>query len=270
MNLHRIAQIPLVDKRGVVVGLELLIDLFKSPKKVQTPVVIFAGGYGKRLRPLTAQTPKPMLEIGGRPLLELLLSRLATQGFYDFYLAVHYKSEVIREHIGDGSRLGICVHYVEEPEPLGTVGAIRMIMDKFKEPVLIINGDLLTSVNFHHLLEFHRLGGQPLTIALKSFSYQIPYGVVKLEGKNVVDIEEKPSQSSFISTGMYVINPELFNLIPGETQADMPDLIRSVIAKGHRVAGFPIHEYWADIGNQQDYEEADHNFKEHFRKDEKA
>ncbi len=264
MTVQRIAQIPLVDEQKHVVGLELLTDIVSSPKKISTPVLIFAGGFGKRLQPLTENTPKPMLPVGGRPLLEHIVTRLASQGFHKFYLAVHYKEDVIRQNFGDGSRLGIQIEYIHETQPLGTVGAARLIADKIKEPVLLLNGDLLTAVNFLHLMKFHQTGKQPLTIGLKSYSYQVPYGVVRLNGDAIVDLQEKPSQTSFICAGIQVIDPALLALIPEGQPFDMPDLIRTAIAKGHRVVGFPIHEYWVDIGSRRDYERADSNFNEQF------
>jgi dTDP-glucose pyrophosphorylase/predicted transcriptional regulator len=257
MNLHHVAQIPLLDEQGIVIGLELMADLVKKSEKITNPAFILAGGFGRRLQPLTSTVPKPMLPIGGKPLLELIIERLAAQGFQSCYLAVHYLEDVIRKCIGDGARFGIEIHYVQESEPMGTIGALRLIAKEIRESIVVVNGDLFTSLNLQHLLKFHQMGGQHMTLALRHYSHQVPYGVVKLQGETVVAIEEKPLQSNFVSAGMAVIDLKPLSLIPPHGPFDMPDFIRSALANGYKVAGFPIHETWVDIGTPEEYERAD-------------
>lgn len=260
MQRHSVQQIPLMDKGQIVRGVELVSNLLKARVVRTNPVVIFAGGFGRRLQPMTLKTPKPMLPVGGRPLLEQNIRRMAAQGFDNFFISVFYRQEVIRRILGDGKGLGVRIRYVDEPIPMGTAGSLRLMGDYLGETFLAINGDVLTSVNFDHMMEYHRTGGQRMTVAIKEHSVQIPYGVIRLEGEEVISLEEKPLHTSFVNAGMYVIEPGLLRFIPKKGSCDMPDLIRSVIAAGNVVKGFPVHEYWVDIGTPRDYSKANQTF----------
>jgi dTDP-glucose pyrophosphorylase len=264
MRHREIGQLPLVDDQGRVVGLELLGDLIAQPGVKDSPVLILAGGLGTRLRPLTADTPKPLLTVGNRPLLEVLIEQIAGYGFRNFFLAVNYRAEQVEASLKDGRRLGVSIRYLRETKPLGTAGAIRLARPDLTLPFLVVNGDLLTKANFDHLLAHHVSEGCDLTVAIKEYTQRIPYGVVRLEGGIVVAMEEKPVQACFVNAGMYVLDPGVTSLVPEQGSFDMPDLIRTVLDRGGRVGGFPILEYWLDIGAHEDYERANGEYHQHF------
>jgi dTDP-glucose pyrophosphorylase len=265
MLRHRdLEHLPIVDERGCVAGVELLGDLIGTPPVKDNPIVILAGGLGKRLQPLTADTPKPLLAVGKRPLLELLIERIAEYGFRNFLVSVNYLADRIEACLGDGQRLGVSIRYLRESEPLGTAGPLRLAKDALSLPFLVINGDLLTKANFDHLLGHHIRAGCDLTVAIKEYAHRIPYGVVRLDGGFVVAMEEKPLHSCFINDGMYVLAPEVVDLVPPTGRFDMPELIRTVMGQGGRVGGFPIQEYWMDIGAHEDYQRANGEYDQHF------
>jgi NDP-sugar pyrophosphorylase family protein len=185
------------------------------------------------------------------------LERAAAQGFREFYLAVHYLEEVIRRHIGDGSGGGVKVRYVQEPTPLGTAGALRSLAGELKEDALVMNGDLLTDISLPHLLKSHGESGRLLTVAVKQQSYEVPYGVVRMEGDAVTGLEEKPVKTHFINAGVYAVSPAAIGLIPPAGPFGMTDLIRAALTAGKGVGAFPVHEYWLDIGRPEDYARAD-------------
>jgi dTDP-glucose pyrophosphorylase len=262
MKLHQVSQIPLVDAQGRVIGIEILSELLEGPKIKQNPVVIFAGGLGKRLYPLTAETPKPMLPVGGRPVLEHIIQRLAVHGFVNIYLALHYKGEQIEQQLGDGKSLGVNISYVREPEPLGTVGALRLIKSELKMDFLVLNADLLTAVNFEHFMEHHIGTKNELTVGVKEFATQLPYGVVKLQGTSIMALNEKPVETHLVSVGIYGMNPSVLSLIPPKGPYDMPSLITASIKRKRKVAAFLINDYWLDIGTKSDYEKAQRDIQE--------
>lgn len=256
MRHHHVSQIPIVDAEGRVVGLQTMAGLVEAPPPTPTPVVILAGGFGRRLQPLTNHIPKPMLDVGGRPLLERLLQRLAAQGFRNVHLLVHYREDQIRERLGDGRQWGLDLRYVHEPQPLGTAGGLRLLPADLAGPLLVVNGDIMTAVNFRRLLSFHEAGGQKATVAVRQYAQEIPFGVVRLEGEKMVAFDEKPTETRLINAGMYVLDASLRSFLPPEGYFNMPDLIRSAMASGLRVAGFLVHEYWLDIGQPDDYRRA--------------
>lgn len=264
MQHWQVAQLPLVDEEGRIVGLEVLRDLLGTPTTRENPVFIPAGGLGVRLRPLTADTPKPLLTVGGRPLLEILIEEIAAYGFYNFVLAVNYRADQIERLLGDGSRLAVNIRYVREDEPLGTAGALRLARSELTAPFLIVNGDLLTKVNFEHLFEYHASGGYDLTLAIKQYAHKIPYGMVRVDQDLVVAIEEKPVHTCFVNAGIYVLNPPVAALVPKEGPYDMPDLIRALLDGGGRVGAFPVQEYWLDIGSHADYHRAHRDYPDQF------
>ena len=262
---HRdLEHLPIVDEQGRVVGLELLGDLIGQPPVKENPIVILAGGQGTRLRPLTADTPKPLLAVGNRPVLEVLIQRIAEYGFKNFLVSVNYLADRIEACLSDGGRLGVAIRYVRESEPLGTAGPIRLAKEDLTLPFLVVNGDLLTKANFDHLLAHHITRGCDLTVGIKEYAQRIPYGVVRLEGGHVVAMEEKPLHSCFINAGMYVLDPGVISLIPERGRFDMPDLIRTLLDRGGRVVGFPVQEYWLDIGEHEDYRRANGEYPLHF------
>jgi dTDP-glucose pyrophosphorylase/CBS domain-containing protein len=254
MNAHTLRHIPLVDATGRVVDVALLSDLVKEHELSLTAVVM-AGGYGTRLYPLTERLPKPMLPVGGRPLLELIIEQLCQAGIRRVNLATHYQGKIIAQHFGDGRDFGVEISYVKEDQPLGTAGALGLL-DTSAEPVLVINGDILTRLDFRAMLNFHREHQADMTVAVGQYEFQVPYGVIETSGVTVTGISEKPVVRHFINAGIYLLHPEVCRFVPNDQPYDMPELISRLVAEGCRVVSFPVREYWLDIGQIEDYEKA--------------
>lgn len=255
MRRHQIRHLPLVDEGGAVVDLALLDDLISGSPPGLTAVVM-AGGFGKRLRPLTEDLPKPMLPLGGRPLMERLIEQLRAAEIHRVHVTTHYKGERIVEHFGDGASFGVEINYVQESQPLGTAGALSLLPEQ-DEPLLVINGDILTRVDFAALFAFHGEHQADLTVGVREIQSQVPYGVVELDGVEITRVVEKPTQRYFISAGIYLLAPRALRAIPRDGRRfDMPDLINLLIGQGCRVVSFPIREYWLDIGHMEHYAQA--------------
>jgi dTDP-glucose pyrophosphorylase len=254
MNELGIRQIPLVDEAGRVVDVVLLADL---AKEYESPLraVVMAGGFGTRLRPLTEELPKPMLPLGSRPLLELIVEQLRDAGIKQVNVATHYKGEIISDHFKDGQEFGVDIRYVKEDQPLGTVGALSLL-EETDEPLLVMNGDILTRIDFRSMLSFHREHKSELTIAVKQYEFDVPYGVVLTDGVSVKGISEKPVVRQFINAGIYLLNPSVKRLIPNGQHYDIPDLIQALLTQNRSVVCFPIREYWLDIGKADHYDQA--------------
>lgn len=249
-------QIPVVDGDNRVVGLETLHSLMER-RTLRNPVFLMAGGFGTRLRPLTDKCPKPLLKVGDKPILELILESLVNAGFYRFFISTHYLPEMIQDHFGDGSEWGVNIEYVHEEEPLGTGGALGLLpKDKMDLPLLMMNGDLLTTVNYRGLLDFHEEHGSVATMCVREYEHQIPYGVVQTDGTYIRSMEEKPVQKCFINAGIYVVSPELVKEVNPGKRIDMPTLLEQQMASGRKVSMFPVHEYWLDIGKMDDFHRA--------------
>jgi dTDP-glucose pyrophosphorylase len=256
MESTRLLQLPVVDPSGRVVGLETLHELLDK-KRVDNPVFLMAGGFGKRLHPLTQDCPKPMLKVGNKPILELILQSFADAGFHRFYISTHYLPDTIVNHFGDGSKWNVSIQYVHEDEPLGTGGALGLLpAGEIQLPMVLMNGDLLTRVDYRSLLEFHQRHQGAATLCVREYESQVPYGVVQSEGHRITQIVEKPVQRYFISAGIYILSPELVRRVrPGEP-IDMPTLLEQEIGAGRDVNMFPVHEYWLDIGRMDDFRRA--------------
>ena len=247
----RLKQVPVVDEQNHVVDIWFADD--KEIKKHTNKVVLMAGGLGTRLRPLTEHTPKPMLPIGGKPILELIIEHFKKHGFYDFIIAVNYKKEAIQNYFQDGSAFDVSIEYIEEQKRLGTAGALSLIEQSIEEPFFVMNGDILTNFNCEAMLQQHLEQEAFATMAVREYEYQIPYGVVETEGTRLVNISEKPTHSYFVNAGIYILSPELLSKIPVDTFYDMPTLF-SDIKRGEVVQVYPIQEYWLDIGHLDEYE----------------
>lgn len=253
--------IPVVDAKGRLLELENIFEFSSIPQRYPNTVVLMAGGEGKRLRPLTARTPKPMLKLGGKPLLEHLIEQLSQSGFVRFIVTVNYLAGKIRSHFGDGSRWGVQIEYVQEPKPLGTAGALGLIKKRFEHPVLVMNGDVLTKANFAALLDFHKAEKGLATVCVKKHEIEVPYGVVRLDGRKLDGFAEKPTHRFLINAGIYVLDPKALPLIPRGKRCDMPELLERVRAKRKDgVACFPIEEYWLDIGGLSEFQRANSEF----------
>jgi dTDP-glucose pyrophosphorylase/CBS domain-containing protein len=250
MQQEMLHQIPVLDDAGKVVNLFLLEDLIK-PGELPNSVVIMAGGEGKRLLPLTQNRPKPMLQVAGKPLLEIIFKQCLDAGFEHFYFTVGYLKEQIQSHFQDGSAWGACIHYLEEEKPLGTAGGLSLLPQRPDHPFLLINGDVLSRVNYTHLLRFHADHQAAATLCVREHRTQIPYGVVRVHDVKVVALEEKPVMTHYVNAGIYFLNPDVLDFVPKDTFLDMPQLLETVAGNGKTVNAFPIHEYWLDIGHPE-------------------
>jgi len=261
MERFHIRHVPVLDAAdGQVVGVALQ-SRFMRRETMPIQAVIMAGGLGMRLRPLTESIPKPMLAVAGRPLMEHIVASLSDVGIRNVNVTTHYLPEKITEHFGDGSRFNVDMHYVQENEPRGTAGALRRMETQGDTPILVINGDILTRVDFRQMLKFHTENKAAFTVGVHRYEFQVPYGVLDVEGARVTGLREKPRQNMLINAGVYLLEPRVISLIPPDRRFDMTDLIEMLIASGETVAGFPIHEYWSDIGRMEDYFKAQYEVK---------
>ncbi len=246
-----IRQIPLLDDQDRVVNVltyrEIDLNVIDDLE-----AVIMAGGFGKRLMPLTKNKPKPMLEVGSKPLLERILLGLKEYGVTKIHITTFYKRESIQEYFGDGSAIGVDINYIEENQPMGTAGALSWL-DIASKDLLVVNGDIMTDVDFASMVEFHKDSVASMTVGVKDHQYTVPFGVVRMDNGIVLSVEEKPTFHHFVNAGIYVISRTSLNQIPNDKHYDMTDLISALIIEGDRVVGFPIHEYWMDIGEMDNY-----------------
>ena len=255
MQAGGVRQVPLLDGDGRVCDLAVMHNLLKQTELPVTGVIM-AGGYGKRLMPLTATVPKPMLPVNGRPLLEHMLDKLRQAGIRSVNVTTHYLSDSIVQHFKDGSGFGVQLNYVQETEPLGTAGALAK-MPAGADPLLVLNGDILTGVDVRAMLDFHTEHGANLTVGVRQYDIEVPFGVVETDGVKVTKITEKPVLRHFINAGIYMIDRALCRFVPVDCHFDMPDLIAAVIQSGGLVISFPVCEYWLDIGRIEQYQRAD-------------
>lgn len=260
----KIHQIPIVDEHNCVVGLKEIEELVK-PNLKPNKVVLMVGGLGTRLHPLTQDTPKPLLNVGNKPILQTIIERFADYGFTNIVMCVNYKANMIQDYFGDGTRFGINIEYVLEEERMGTAGALGLLKEKPAEPFIVMNGDLLTSVNFDNLLDYHLANNAVATMCVREYDFQVPYGVVDLDGNKVNSIIEKPVHKFFVSAGIYMLSPQVIELIPSSQFYDMPTLFEKIINTQQHAVSFPIHEYWLDIGRMNEYEQANREYDGVFR-----
>jgi dTDP-glucose pyrophosphorylase len=256
---HRILHIPLLDDDGRVAGLATL-DEFVPSSFAPPRAVIMAGGAGTRLRPLTDDTPKPMLPIGDRPLMEIMVEQLKQAGIKRIDVTAHHKLGKIVDHFGDGGAFGVEMGYVTEDQPLGTAGGLGLMAPP-TETTLVINGDILTHVDFRAMHAYHHEHRAELTIAVGQYDLQVPYGVVECDGAAVQRLTEKPRMRFFVNAGIYLLEPSVYALIPRGRRCDMTELIEALIAQQRVVVSFPIREYWLDIGQPADYQAAQEHAK---------
>ncbi len=223
--------------------------------------IVLAGGLGTRLRPLTFAIPKPLIPVGERPILEILIENLKGHGVTDIYLAVGYRAELIHLYFQDGQRFGVNIHYSQEEKRLGTAGPLRLIRERFKisQPVLVMNSDIITKLNFEDFYQSHLTEDAVLTVGIREHEYVVPYGVVEMNERQVCSIEERPILSFNISCGIYVVNPTILDLVPESQFFDMPDLIRGAIKGGYKTQAYKIREQWVAIESLGDLtEESSH------------
>jgi dTDP-glucose pyrophosphorylase/CBS domain-containing protein len=247
-------QLPILDEQGRVIDLIIRSDLI-AEKGLDVSVVIMAGGLSKRLRPLTEDLPKPMLPVGDRPLLEHLIKNLHQIGIEQVNVTTHYLSEKITKYFGSGEDWGVKINYLSEDQPLGTAGALTLIPES-NQPILVINGDILTLLDYRAMLAYHKRQNADMTVAVRQYGLRIPYGVLECDESRVVNVREKPDFNFLVNAGIYLLQPGVLKYIPGGQQFNMTDLIETLVGEGIAVYSFPIVEYWMDIGQMEDYEQA--------------
>lgn len=259
----KLHQIPIVDKSGKIVGIQVIEELIKPIEKTNK-VVLMVGGLGTRLRPLTENTPKPMLKVGNKPILQTIVEKFLEYGYTRIVMCVNYKSHVIQDYFGDGSEFGVSIEYVLEDQRMGTAGALSLLTEKPTEPFFVMNGDLLTNVNFEHLHNFHMSNSAMGTMCVREYDFQVPYGVVNVEDNQILSIEEKPVQKFFVSAGIYMLSPEVLKYIPQNQFYDMPTLFDKFLIENKNAISFPLREYWMDIGRIEEYKKANDEYDEVF------
>jgi dTDP-glucose pyrophosphorylase len=256
--------LPVVNSYGGILGLVGWDEVLTPQAPVDCWVVLMAGGLGTRLRPLTETTPKPMLPIGGKPILETIIEGFVTQGFRRFFISVNYRAETVKDHFQDGSRWGVDIHYLEEREQRGTGGALTLLPELPIGPLIIMNGDVLTKVNYRSLLDFHAEHKAVATMCVREYQFQVPFGVVTLENHRIAAIDEKPMHRFLVNAGIYVLDPQAMAHIPASGHYDMPTLFEALLSENLPTAAFPIREYWLDVGRHGDLEKANWDYESIF------
>lgn len=251
MRVNKIHQLPVVDGSRKVIGLHVWDELV-SPKLLDNTMVIMAGGLGKRLRPYTEDCPKPMLLVGGKPILEHIIERARSLGFRRFILSINYLGHLIEEYFGSGERWQISIDYLREQSPLGTAGALSLLDPRPNVPFLVTNGDVLTDVNYADMLNFHIHHRATATMAVRQHEWQHPFGVVHTEGLKIVGFEEKPIHRTYVNAGIYVVEPEIIDYLAVGGCCDMPTLFERVQTENKNTLAYPMHEPWLDVGRPSD------------------
>jgi dTDP-glucose pyrophosphorylase len=270
MKSKNVLTIPIVTTTNEFVEMIHLRDL-KNIKSELLPkisnydfAIIMAGGEGNRLKPITNMIPKPMVEIGGMPLLERQIIALAEAGIKRIYISVNYLANLIEDYFKDGKRYDTEIIYLKEVEKMGTAGALTLIEQIPQKPVLLINGDVFTNSNFNSLLEYHLQSEADFTVATTNYTIEIPYGVIHLDNQEVKSIEEKPTQIFLCNAGIYCLSSHAFRLISDHKLTNITELFNILISKSYKIAAFPIHEYWIDIGTPEDLDKAREFYKNKF------
>lgn len=264
MRESTLRHVPVVDEKGRIHAVWTLQDLAQA-SVVSNPVVLMAGGMGKRLGKLTEDCPKPLLKVGGKPILETIIETFSDAGMQNFWLSINYRAEMIQNHFGNGEKWGVSIQYLKEEKPLGTAGALSLLPALPDEPVIVMNGDILTKLSPQALLEAHAKGKGSATMVVKTYEMQVPYGVIQQdENKKITAIEEKPVERFFVSAGIYALSPSALRHIPNNEYLDMPDLFKLLMAKNEQPQCLELADYWIDIGHIADFQRANSEFKQYF------
>jgi dTDP-glucose pyrophosphorylase len=251
----KLYQVPLVNDEGKLIGLHLWEELAAN-KERSNLMIIMAGGKGTRLLPKTSRIPKPMLPIGGKPILEHIVNRAKKEGFYRFVFAIHHLGEVIEEYFGDGKSLDVKINYLREEIPLSTAGSLSLFETIPTEPFIVTNGDVLSEIRYGDMLDFHIQQDACGTMAVQVHEFQNPFGVVQTEGFEITGYEEKPTFSSLINAGVYVLDPKALSVLVPSQPCTMPSLFEKLKTQGLRTIVYPVHELWTDIGRHEDLQRA--------------
>jgi len=258
MKANSLHQCPVVDSKNKVIRVDYL-ENFNLKLNRDNWIVIMAGGLGKRLHPLTEDIPKPLVEVKGKPMLETIILELKKHGFRNIYLTVNHKFKMIEEYFGDGSQYGVNIKYVREKKRLGTAGSLSLLEELPKLPLIVMNCDLVTNINYSGLLNFHQSHNSVATMCVKEYDFEIPYGVAKIEHGLIVGLEEKPSHRCYINAGIYVLNPEIIKLVPKNKYYDMTQFFENIIMDNISPSAFPVLEEWIDVGSLKDWKQANFN-----------
>lgn len=245
-----ILHLPLVDAQGRVRGLATVNELIGGAPPLRA--LVMAGGKGTRLHPLTMNTPKPMLRVGDKPLMEIIMGQLRGAGIKNVHVSTHHRADKITKHFGDGREFGLNMSYIKEELPLGTAGALGMLED-VEETTLVMNGDVLTEIDFRAMLRYHREMRADLTMAVRQYDIKVPYGIIECEGPFVTKLTEKPTIELFVNAGIYLLEPSVRRIFARGERHDMTEIIDALLAAKRPVASFPVREYWLDIGQHEDY-----------------
>lgn len=252
MHSRGMHHLPVVDDNGLLLGVEILQGS-ASTSLLPNEAVIMCGGLGSRLGNLTHDCPKPMLKVGGKPILERIMCSIIQCGISRFFFATNYLREKIESYFGNGEKWGVQIRYLKEKKRMGTGGALSLLPYIPSHPILVMNGDILTEFNIRHILDFHGMTNSIATMGIVEYRYQNPYGVIQHEGTTLLGIDEKPIKSWFINAGIYIIEPRLLETIPRDVFIDMPTSLLNAKNRGEVVSVCPICENWIDIGRESDY-----------------
>jgi dTDP-glucose pyrophosphorylase/predicted transcriptional regulator len=259
MKDNDLRYIPILNGQNKIQSIQTAEDFQKKDLK-DNWVFLMAGGLGERLYPLTQTKPKPLLTVGNKPILENILESFIDHGFRNFFVSVNYKANMIEDYFGDGRKWGVEIQYIRESKPLGTGGSLGLLPNVPEKPIIMMNGDILTKVNFEKLLDFHHKNNSIATMCIRKYDYQIPYGTVVVDNQKVTSIIEKPIHNFFVNAGIYVLEPEILNGMKKNLYQDMPNLLEKLMQNKKQVSAFPLHEYWLDIGQMDDLERAQSDY----------
>lgn len=260
---YKIRQIPVLDKEKRLVDLYFIDDMLSYDEK-DNYVFIPAGGLGTRLRPLTDTIPKPMVKLQDKPILEHTIEQFREYGFRNFMISLNYRGDIIENYFGDGKRFGVNIEYVKESIKLGTAGSIALGREKLQKSFIVINGDILTGIDFDAFLNHHLKNEFDITVGVRNYEIKVPYGVMVTDDLLIKSVEEKPTYNFYINSGIYAINPEMIKYIPENEYYDMTDLINNLVERKHKSGVYQITEYWNDIGQIEDYRRANEDVKKFF------
>jgi dTDP-glucose pyrophosphorylase len=251
MHQHSIFQIPIINDQMKVIGLHSIENL-SIPSVKKNLFIVMAGGKGTRLLPYTQNYPKPMLNVRGKPILEIIVEKAKAEGFVEFIFVIQHLGQIIEDYFGNGKNFGVSINYVREQSPLGTLGGLTLLNPLPDIPFVLTNGDVITNIKYAELLDFHLNNSSEATIALRKQSVKNPFGVVKTAGTKVVEIEEKPVDDKFINAGVYVLNPSLLKLLTFGQRIDITDLFQLMLNNHKPINAYPVYENWLDVGNPAD------------------